>query len=223
VNHFVRRRGELYCERVPLARIAHQVGTPAYVYSTATLLRHARVLRGALRGLDVLPCYAVKAAGNLAVLSLLAKEGFGFDIVSGGELHRVLRAGADPRRVVFSGVGKRDDELRAALRRVRLDGWLATLPDGLGTWLGAGGATMSGGQARRLATARALLADPEVLILDEPTEGLDTDLAEALMADLLDAAAGRTVLLLTHRPEGLDRVDEVIDLATGRSLARVSG
>jgi diaminopimelate decarboxylase len=116
VNHFVRRRGELYCEKVPLARIADEVGTPAYVYSTATLLRHARVFRSALRGLDVLPCYAVKAAGNLALLSLLAKEGFGFDIVSGGELHRVLRAGADPRRVVFSGVGKRPEELEAALR-----------------------------------------------------------------------------------------------------------
>lgn len=116
MNHFVRRRGELYCERVPLLRIAQQVGTPAYVYSTATLLRHARVFRAALRGLDVLPCYAVKAAGNLAILRLLAGEGFGFDIVSGGELHRALRAGADPRRIVFSGVGKRDDELRAALR-----------------------------------------------------------------------------------------------------------
>jgi len=104
------------------------------------------------------------------------------------------------------------DELVAVLRRVRLDGWLATLPGGLDTWLGAGGTTVSGGQARRLATARALLADPEVLILDEPTEGLDADLAEALMADLLDATAGRTILLLTHRPEGLDRVDEVIDL-----------
>ena len=107
-----------------------------------------------------------------------------------------------------------DDELVAVLRRVRLDGWLATIPGGLDSWLGTGGTTMSGGQARRLATARALLADPEVLILDEPTEGLDTDLAEALMADLLDAAAGRTVLLLTHRPEGLDRVDKVIDLET---------
>ncbi len=116
MNHFVRRRGELYCEGVPLARVADEVGTPAYVYSTATLLRHARVFRAALRGLDVLPCYAVKAAGNLAVLGLLAKEGFGFDIVSGGELHRALRAGADPRKIVFSGVGKRKDELRAALR-----------------------------------------------------------------------------------------------------------
>ena len=116
MNHFARRRGELYCEQVPLARIAEEVGTPAYVYSTATLLRHARVFRSALRGLDVLPCYAVKAAGNLALLALLAKEGFGFDIVSGGELHRALRAGADPRRIVFSGVGKRADELQSALR-----------------------------------------------------------------------------------------------------------
>jgi len=116
VNHFVRRRGELYCEDVPLLRIAERVGTPVYVYSTATLLRHASVFRSALRGLDVLPCYAVKAAGNLALLRLLLNEDFGFDIVSGGELHRVLRAGADPRRIVFSGVGKREDELRAALR-----------------------------------------------------------------------------------------------------------
>ena len=116
MNHFVRRRGELCCEGVPLARIATEVGTPAYVYSTATLLRHARVFRGALRGLDVLPCYAVKAAGNVAILALLAREGFGFDIVSGGELYRAMRAGADPRRIVFSGVGKREDELRAGLR-----------------------------------------------------------------------------------------------------------
>ena len=116
MNHFVRRRGELYCERVPLVRIAEQVGTPAYVYSTATVRRHARVFRAALRGLDLLPCYAVKAAGNLAILRLLSEEGFGFDIVAGGELHRALRAGAEPRRIVFSGVGKREDELRAALR-----------------------------------------------------------------------------------------------------------
>jgi diaminopimelate decarboxylase len=116
VNHFARRRGELYCEKVPLSRIAEEVGTPAYVYSSATLSRHARVFRSALRGLDLLPCYAVKAAGNLAVLALLAREGYGFDIVSGGELHRALRAGADPRRIVFSGVGKRPEELQAALR-----------------------------------------------------------------------------------------------------------
>jgi diaminopimelate decarboxylase len=116
VNHFQRRRGELCCEDVPLAELAAEVGTPAYVYSKATLLRHARVFRSALRGLDALPCYAVKAAPNLALLALFAGEGFGFDIVSGGELFRALQAGGDPRRIVFSGVGKREDELAAALQ-----------------------------------------------------------------------------------------------------------
>jgi diaminopimelate decarboxylase len=116
MNHFARKRGELHCEEVPLARIADEVGTPAYVYSTATLLRHARVFRAALSALpDVLPCYAVKAAGNLALLALFAREGYGFDIVSGGELFRALKAGADPARIVFSGVGKREDELALAL------------------------------------------------------------------------------------------------------------
>ncbi|GID31403.1 thiol reductant ABC exporter subunit CydC [Paractinoplanes brasiliensis] len=113
-----------------------------------------------------------------------------------------------------------DDELRAALTRVRLESWLGALPHGLGTWLGSGGATMSGGQARRFATARALLAEPEVLILDEPTEGLDEDVAGAVMADLLDASGGRTVLLLTHRTEGLDRVDRVLELSAGRLTLR---
>ncbi|MDY7088404.1 MAG: ATP-binding cassette domain-containing protein [Actinomycetota bacterium] len=113
-----------------------------------------------------------------------------------------------------------DDELRAALTRVRLESWLDALPHGLGTWLGSGGTTMSGGQARRFATARALLAEPEVLILDEPTEGLDEDVAGAVMADLLDASGGRTVLLLTHRAEGLDRVDRVLELSAGRLTLR---
>jgi diaminopimelate decarboxylase len=115
VNHFQRRRGELCCEDVPLSELAAEVGTPAYVYSKATLLRHARVFRSALRGLDVLPCFAVKAAPNLALLGLLAQEGFGFDIVSGGELFRALQAGGEPDKIVFSGVGKREDELAAAL------------------------------------------------------------------------------------------------------------
>jgi diaminopimelate decarboxylase len=116
VNHFRRRSGELYCEDVPLARIAREVDTPAYVYSAATLRRHARVFRQALRGLDFLACYAVKAAPNLALLSLLREEGFGFDIVSGGELFRALRAGAEPSAIVFSGVGKRREEMAAALK-----------------------------------------------------------------------------------------------------------
>jgi ATP-binding cassette subfamily C protein CydCD len=105
-----------------------------------------------------------------------------------------------------------DEELMQTLSRVRLDAWLSALTDGLDTWLGSGGSTMSGGQARRFAVARALLADPGLLILDEPTEGLDAEVAEALMADLLGAAHGRTVLMLTHRPEGLDRVDRILSL-----------
>ena len=116
MNHFRRRRGELFCEDVSLDQLAAEVGTPAYVYSSATLRRHARVFKKALRGLDTLVCFAMKACPNLAVLKLLAEEGYGFDIVSRGELHRALLAGADPSRIVFSGVGKRRDELAAALK-----------------------------------------------------------------------------------------------------------
>ncbi|WP_433825028.1 thiol reductant ABC exporter subunit CydC [Actinoplanes sp. CA-015351] len=105
-----------------------------------------------------------------------------------------------------------DPQLLAALARVGLDAWVAALPDGLDTWLGTGGNTISGGQRRRLSTARALLAEPDLLILDEPTEGIDEAGAHELMADLLGAASGRTVLIFAHRTEGLDLVDRVIDL-----------
>jgi thiol reductant ABC exporter CydC subunit len=109
-----------------------------------------------------------------------------------------------------------DADLVEAIRRARLGDWYNALPEGLDTWLGEGGALVSGGERRRIALSRALLADQPVLVLDEPTEGLDASTARALMADVLDAAAGRTVLLLTHRPEGLDAVDLVLDLVDGR-------
>jgi ATP-binding cassette, subfamily C, bacterial CydC len=105
-----------------------------------------------------------------------------------------------------------DEELRAALRRARLDDWVASLPDGLDTLVGEEGAQLSGGQRQRLVLARALLADAPVLLLDEPTAHLDPANAEALVADVLGAADGRSVLLVTHRPEGLDLVDEVVTL-----------
>jgi ATP-binding cassette, subfamily C, bacterial CydCD len=116
---------------------------------------------------------------------------------------RLARPGAD------------DGTLAATLARVGLGEW----GDRLDAWLGTGGTTMSGGQRRRLATARVLLADPRLLILDEPTEGLDEPGAEALMSDLLAAARGRTVLLLTHRTEGLDLVDRTCTLEDGRLRA----
>ncbi len=105
----------LYCEDVPLSEIARDVGTPVYVYSHAALERAYRELDEAFSGLDHLVCYAVKANGNLAVLRALASFGAGADIVSGGELYRAMRAGFDPKKVVFAGVGKTDRELMAGL------------------------------------------------------------------------------------------------------------
>lgn len=115
MNHFRPRRGVLHAEGVPLPALAEAYGTPLFVYSTATLTRHWKVLKASLRGLDATVCYAVKANSNLAVLATFARLGSGFDIVSAGELYRVVKAGGDPRRVVYSGVGKRDDELAMAL------------------------------------------------------------------------------------------------------------
>lgn len=112
MDHFQLRDGELYAEDVPLARIAAEVGTPVYVYSRATLTRHARVLKEALAAVPgTRIAFAIKANPNLAVLRVLADEGYGADVVSGGELARALAAGMPARDIVFSGVGKLDREL----------------------------------------------------------------------------------------------------------------
>ena len=107
---------DYYCEQVPLADVAHRAGTPAYVYSANTILENYRAYTDAFGELPHTVCYAVKANSSLGVLALLAKAGAGFDIVSGGELFRVLEAGGDPRKVVFSGVGKTREEVDYALR-----------------------------------------------------------------------------------------------------------
>ncbi len=112
---FERRNGALHAEDVPLARIAAQFGTPAYVYSKAALTRAWNDFTAGLAGRDALVCYAMKANSNLAVLNTFARLGAGFDIVSGGELSRVIAAGGDPHKVIFSGVGKRADEIAFAL------------------------------------------------------------------------------------------------------------
>jgi len=116
MDHFELRQGVLHCEDVPLPEIADAVGTPVYVYSTATMVRHARVLREALEPLpDPLVAYAVKANPNAAVLATLAREGLGADVVSGGEYRRARAAGVPAERVVFSGVGKTAEEMALAL------------------------------------------------------------------------------------------------------------
>jgi diaminopimelate decarboxylase len=115
LDEFHYEGGGLYCEDVPLSEIARGAGTPTYVYSHAALERAYRELDEAFSGLDHLVCYAVKANGNLAVLRALASFGAGADIVSVGELYRAMRAGFDPKKVVFAGVGKTEDELLAGL------------------------------------------------------------------------------------------------------------
>ncbi len=112
---FTYRSRRLHAEDVDVALIAERVGTPCYVYSRAAIEERFRAFDSAFGGRDHLVCYAVKANSNLAVLNLLARLGSGFDIVSGGELERVLAAGGDPAKIVFSGVGKTDAEIRAAL------------------------------------------------------------------------------------------------------------
>jgi diaminopimelate decarboxylase len=106
---------DLYCEQVPLADLAHRIGTPAYVYSSAAILGSYRAYDEAFGDVPHTVCYAVKANSTLGVLAILAKAGAGFDIVSGGELFRVLQAGGDPSKVVFSGVGKTAPEVEYAL------------------------------------------------------------------------------------------------------------
>ena len=115
MDHFEYRNGQLFAENLPVADIAREYGTPCYIYSRATLERHWHAFNDAFGTQPHLVCYAVKANSNIAILNLFARLGSGFDIVSVGELERVLRAGGDPSKVVFSGVGKKASEIRRAL------------------------------------------------------------------------------------------------------------
>lgn len=120
MHRFDYKNGELYCERVKVSEIARRNGTPTYIYSYQTILDHFRQIREAFKPVDALICYAMKANGSLAVLSALAKAGAGFDVVSGGELKKALQAGADPEKIVYASVGKRPEEIEAAVRaRIR--------------------------------------------------------------------------------------------------------
>jgi len=115
MDHFHYKEGELYAEDVALKNVADKYGTPAFIYSKATLERHANAYINSFKTMDGLVCFSVKALSNISILKTLKNSGCGFDIVSGGELHRALLAGADPKKIIFSGVGKSKDEMVAGI------------------------------------------------------------------------------------------------------------
>lgn len=117
MDYFNYKENELYAEDIRVTELAERFGSPLYVYSKATLVRHLRAFEEALAAKDHLVCYAVKANCSLAILNIIAQSGCGFDVVSKGELMRVIRAGGDPGKVIYSGVGKREDEIEFALQK----------------------------------------------------------------------------------------------------------
>jgi diaminopimelate decarboxylase len=116
MHHFQYQKNELYCEEVPVTRIAKDVGTPFYLYSHATLKQHFNAFDDAFHGIKHLTCFSMKSNSSLAILRLFALEGGGADVVSGGEIYRALKAGVHPKKIVYSGVGKRAEDLEYALR-----------------------------------------------------------------------------------------------------------
>ncbi|AGF77259.1 diaminopimelate decarboxylase [Desulfocapsa sulfexigens DSM 10523] len=116
MNHFEYKNGELFCEDLAVSDIAKEVGTPFYLYSKATLTRHFQAFDSGFEGIDHITCFAVKSCSNIAILSLFGGLGGGADIVSGGELFRALQAGIDPGKIIYSGVGKTESELRYGLQ-----------------------------------------------------------------------------------------------------------
>ena len=116
MDYFTYKKGRLFAENVDVAKIAAKVGTPAYIYSKATFTDHLQKIRQAYSELDTMICYSVKACSNINILKFMADGGFGFDIVSGGELYRAMQAGAEPSKIVYAGVGKTDAEIIEALK-----------------------------------------------------------------------------------------------------------
>jgi diaminopimelate decarboxylase len=115
MDHFHYKEDELYAEDIALKNVADKYGTPAFIYSKATLERHAKAYINSFKSMNGLVCFSVKALSNISILKTLKNSGCGFDIVSGGELHRALLAGADPKKIIFSGVGKSKDEMVAGI------------------------------------------------------------------------------------------------------------
>ena len=116
MDHFNYRNGELHCEDTPISEIVESVGTPAYIYSKQTFLDHYKAISEAFAEIDPIVCYSIKSCGNLHIVKLLAEQGSGMDVVSGGEVFRAQQAGTDMSKVVYAGVGKTDEEIEQAIR-----------------------------------------------------------------------------------------------------------
>src|SRR5580692_10892074 len=116
MDFFDYKNSRLYCENVPAEKIAAEVGTPTYIYSKATFLRHYHQIADAFKPVNATVCYSIKSCGNINILKMLAAEGCGFDVTSGGELFRALQAGADPKKIIYAGVGKSDQEIDDAIQ-----------------------------------------------------------------------------------------------------------
>ncbi|MHC4441061.1 MAG: diaminopimelate decarboxylase [Planctomycetota bacterium] len=115
MDHFTYRNNQLYCEEVPVSRIAEAVGTPTYIYSSATLIHHYQQMASAFAELNAIICFSIKSCQNIHIIRLLTALGAGIDVVSGGELYRALKGGADPSKIVFASVGKTDQEINEAI------------------------------------------------------------------------------------------------------------
>src|SRR4030043_737753 len=115
MHFFEYKNHQLHCEEIPIQHIAEKVGTPFYLYSYQTLIRHFTVFNEAFKGIPHLICYSAKTNSNLALLRIFVNLGGGVDVVSGGELYRAIKGEADPQKIVYSGVGKREDEIEYAL------------------------------------------------------------------------------------------------------------
>src|SRR5262249_20714654 len=115
MDHFAYRNRTLHCEEIPISELAAKYGTPLYVYSKATLLHHLKSIQTAFAELKPLICYSVKTNGNLSICRLMKEHGAGFDVTSGGELYRALKAGGTGPQIVFAGVGKTAAEIRTAI------------------------------------------------------------------------------------------------------------
>jgi ATP-binding cassette subfamily C protein CydCD len=189
---------EIRGERVELGPGLERALLPAATTVTNLLLRFLDPEQGRVE-IDGRDARDLRQADVRAVFALAGQDAHVFDATVRANL-LVARPEAT------------EAELHAVLVRTRLDAWVASLPDGLDTLVGEDGNRLSGGQRQRLTLARALLADAPILILDEPTAHLNGPTAEALVRDVLAAAEDQTVLLITHPPEGLDLVDEVVRL-----------